>query len=332
MTRRELLYLAAGAAGAMPARSRMGLASTCYMTAWKPKDAREFLDHAIALGAGGIQAALNSVEPTYLRRLRERAERAEMYIEAMAPMPRRGDSTAFARAAAAAREAGALCLRSACLGTRRYETFRTLAEWQEHAAASRTAIDDALRIAEREKMPLAIENHKDWTAAELADIMRAKSSEYLGVCLDTGNNMALLDDPMETVETLAPYAVSTHIKDMGVELYADGFLLAEMPLGEGMLDMRRVIAAIAKARPRTRMTLEMITRDPLRVPCLTDTYWATFPERGGAYLARTLRMVRGQSGRQPLPTPAGLDRAALLRLEEDNVRQCLHYARAQLAL
>ena len=58
--------------------------------------------------------------------------------------------------------------------------------------------------------------------------------------------------------------------------------------------MKQVIATIHKARPETRMTLEMITRDPLKVPCLTDGYWATFPHRGGEYLARTLRLARSQ--------------------------------------
>jgi sugar phosphate isomerase/epimerase len=310
----------------------MGIATTCYMTAWRPKDVLEFLEHAVALGAGGIQAGLSSTEPAYLQKLRQRAEATGMYIEVMGGMPRGDDSSGFERTVAAARQAGARCLRCACLGSRRYEAFQTLAAWQEHVTESKAAIDRALRIVEREKMPLAIENHKDWTVEELAAIMKAKSSQYLGVCLDTGNNIALLDDPMQLIETLAPYAISTHIKDMAVESYADGFLLSEMPLGEGMLDMPRVIAMIRKARPETRMTLEMITRDPLKVPCLTDKYWATFPERGGTYLARTLRMVRLQSGGQRLPTMAGLDRAAQLRLEEDNVRQCLHYARQQLGL
>ena len=328
MTRRDFLY--AAAAGATPlvaaTRSRMGIATTCYMTVWKPKDTLEFLEHAVAVGAGGIQAALSSLEPAYLRKLRDRAVDAGMYIEVMSAMPRRDDTSAFERTVAAAKQVGALCLRCACLGGRRYETFDTLPAWQEHAAASRIAIDRAAGIAEREKLPLAIENHKDWTAEELAAIMKSRSSEYLGVCLDTGNNIALLDDPLAVVETLAPYAISTHIKDMDVREYADGFLLSEIPLGDGMLDIQRVVATIRKARPETRMTLEMITRDPLHVPCLTEKYWKTFPDRGGEFLARTLRMVRSRENQRKLPSLAGLDRAAQLRLEDDNVRRCLQDA------
>ena len=137
---------------------------------------------------------------------------------------------------------------------------------------------------------------------------------------------------MAVVETLAPYAVTTHIKDMAVAPYADGFLLSEMPLGTGMLDMRRIVDTVRRARPETRLTLEMITRDPLKVPCLTDAYWTTFPERNGVYLARTMRMARDAQGRPPLPVLTGLARKEQVRREENNVQLCMTYARERLGL
>jgi hypothetical protein len=77
----------------------------------------------------------------------------------------------------------------------------------------------------------------------------------------------------------------------------------------------------------------MITRDPLKVPCLTDAYWATFPERNGLYLARALRMVHEHETRgRALPIVTGLEREAQLRLEEDNVKKSLTYARERLGL
>jgi len=328
-------FLSAAAAGALTAQTRdkMGIAVTCYMSFGRPKDTLEFLEHAGKLGAGGIQMQLTSREPEYIRKLRARAEQLGMYLEAIASLPAHGDTAAFESMAAAAKEAGALAIRVNCLPGRRYENFTNVADWDKAVSQSRANIDAALRIVEKYQVPLAIENHKDWTAAETAAFMKAKASRWLGVCLDTGNNIALLDNPMDTVELLAPYAVSTHIKDMGVAPYTDGFLLAEMPLGEGMLDMRRIVETVRRARPETRLTLEMITRDPLKVPCLTDAYWATFPSRNGLYLARTLRMARD---RQPkdgaLPMVTGLARETQLQLEEDNVKKSLRYAGEYLSL
>jgi sugar phosphate isomerase/epimerase len=336
MTRRTFV-IAAAAAGATPAlavpSTKMGIAITSYLTVRKPRDTYEFLEYCHSLGAGGIQASLTSMEPEYLKKIRTRAEEWGMYIEVMASLPKKDDNGAFERTVSAAKETGAMLVRAACLGGRRYETFSRLADWQSFITDSRAAITRALAVVEKHRLPLALENHKDWVADEMAALMKDKSSEYLGVCLDTGNNIALLDDPMMVVEKLAPFTLSTHIKDMGVEPYSDGFLLSELPLGEGILDMRKIVSTIHKARPDARMTLEMITRNPLEIPCLTEKYWVTFPERNGWYLAKTLVMVRNASRRiEPLPRIDRLNPAAQLRLEEDNVKQCLHYAREQLGL
>jgi 3-oxoisoapionate decarboxylase len=332
MNRREFLMSSAAAAAPNPPRTAMGVAATCYMTYARPRDTVQFLERCAALGAGGIQCSLFSLEPSAVGRLRDRARELGMYLEVMSGLPKPDDAGAFERTVAAAKEAGALCLRSACLSGRRYETFADLAAWKRFVADSMAAIDRALPIVEKHGMPLALENHKDWTVEEFARILSERKHPLLGVCLDTGNNISLLDDPMEVVETLAPWAISTHIKDMGVELYPDGFLLSEMPFGEGFLDLKKVCDTIRAARPRTRFTLEMITRNPLQIPCLSERYWETFPDRRGRYLARTLRMVRDQKFRQGLPRMDALSKEALLKLEEDNVRACLHYARTTLGL
>lgn len=307
----------------------MGIATTSYMTAAKPKDTLEFLEHCHSLGAAGIQSALNGDLP----KIRARAEELGMYIEAMAPLPKGGDTAAFEKALQDAKAVGALCVRSACLSGRRYETFASFAEWQQFAAQSKASIKAAVPIAEKYKFPIALENHKDWTADEMLVLMKTYSSDYLGMCLDFGNNVSLLDNPMAVVETLAPYAVSTHVKDMGVETYPDGFLLSEVALGEGYLDLAGMVSRVRAARPNTRFTLEMITRNPLKVPCLTEKYWATFPDRNGSYLARTLKVVQKEGVRlQALPRIDMLNHEGQLRLEEENIKACLNHAREKLDL
>ena len=93
-----------------------------------------------------------------------------------------------------------------------------------------------------------------------------------------------------------------------------------------------MVESIRKARPRVRLDLEMITRDPLKVPCLMDRYWLTFPEISGVYLARTLRLVHDHPPAEPLPQVSGLEQATRRWQEEDNVKQCLAYAREKLGL
>jgi hypothetical protein len=138
---------------------------------------------------------------------------------------------------------------------------------------------------------------------------------------------------MEAIETLAPYTLATHFATMALEPYADGFRMSEVPLGEGIVDLKRAMAAIQRSHPKTRFTLEMITRNPLDVPCLTDKYWATFPDRSGKRLADTLRLVRDAAARlQHLPRVDAESPQGLVQLEEENIKQCLHYARTQMGL
>jgi sugar phosphate isomerase/epimerase len=319
------------AAGAT-ARTTMGVVAYSFPTNPVSKKALEFLEFCASLGAGGAQIRLESLETDYVRKVRRRAEDLGMFFEAVVGLPEINAPERFEREVEAAREAGAVCLRTACLSGRRYETFQTLEEWEDFAAQSKRRLRLAVPIVEKKRVPLGLENHKDWTAEEFFALVKEYEIEYFGVCLDTGNNIAMLDDPMEFARTFAPYAVTTHIKDMGVEDHPEGFLLSEVPLGTGALVLTRIIELVRKSRPRANFNLEMITRDPLKIPCLTDAYWTTFPDRGGRYLARTLRWVRENRSRDGLPRVSGLDSASRLRVEEVNVRESLAFARERLGL
>ena len=134
MTRRSFLTTAAAPFLAAP-RTQMGIATTSYMTVRRPRDTYEFLEYCHSLGAGGIQASLASLDPAYLKKLRSRAEQLGMYVEVMGPLPR-GDGAQFEAVVKAGKEVGALCLRAACLGGRRYETFATAEDWKKFVAES----------------------------------------------------------------------------------------------------------------------------------------------------------------------------------------------------
>jgi sugar phosphate isomerase/epimerase len=349
MTRRNFLYSVAVplAAGALPRAakaalplSKLGIASTSFVAAFQMRPAAgdtagaatrrttaDFLEQCHSLGAGGIQAQINGDLP----KLRARAEQLGMYVEGMISLPKTSDTSAFERTLQDAKAAGATVLRCAALSGRRYESFTDLSGWKNFVDVTQGALKHVVPILERNRMRLALENHKDWTVEDYLGLMKTYSSEYLGACLDFGNNISLLDDPMEVVRSLAPYTMAAHIKDMGVAPYEDGFLLSEVPLGEGLLDLLGIIKTVRRARPNVRFSLEMMTRDPLKVPCLTEKYWTVFPGRGGEYLARTLKLVQKYSStHKPLPMVSQLSKEDRNRVEEENVKACLRYSREHL--
>jgi sugar phosphate isomerase/epimerase len=177
---------------------------------------------------------------------------------------------------------------------------------------------------------LAVENHKDWKAAELAQLIQSLGSEWVGVTLDFGNNVSLLEEPMEVIRTLAPFAFSTHVKDMGVKAYSNGFLLSEVPLGAGIVDLKEAVTLCQKYNPSMTFSLEMITRDPLLIPCLDESYWTTFENPSAQDLAKILRLVRDEAYLDALPGVKNLSAEEKLAFEEENVLKCLAYSKSQL--
>lgn len=346
MTRREFLaslavapLMTAGAATAnVVRRTTMGLAADSFQSIRFSSPHRilevdRLMELAAKLGAAGAQGGMTSIDFDWARRTRRMKEELDMYLEIQTFLPRDGESSAvFEHAVRVAKEAGAGSLRVVCLLGRRYEMFDTLAAWKAAVAVFHKQIATALPIVEKHRMPLGIENHKDWRTEPMVRLLQQYSSEYLGVTLDTNNNLSLLDDPMETIEALAPYTVNVHLKDTAVAEYQNGFLLSEVPLGDGFLDMQRVVATIRRARPAVRFSLEMITRDPLEIPCLTDKYWSTFDDLNGVHLARTLSQVRANKPRMPLPRITGLTPDGRLTLEMQMVERCILYARDRLGL
>jgi sugar phosphate isomerase/epimerase len=292
-----------------------------------------FLDYCRELGAGGMQTNLSSLDRQAQRSLRKKAEEYGMYIEASIGLPKDDeDVSRFEDEVRAAKTAGARIVRSVMLSGRRYETFDTREAFVEFAKEAWKMLTRAEPLIRKHAMRLALENHKDWRIEEMTAMLERIGTPFVGVCIDTGNNIALLDDPMALVEALAPHAYSVHLKDMAMEEYEDGFLLSEVPLGEGYLDLPKIVETLRKEKPNLDFSLEMITRDPLKVPCLTEKYWATPDHVPGRDVARTLDAVRKTKRDKPLPQVSQLTIEERVKIEDDNVRKCLAYAGEHLAL
>lgn len=351
MTRRQFFETAAIPAAAalldQSARAatpeyKMGIATTSFSGNFAPgaggrgrgagprpaADTMPFLEKCHALGAAGIQSALGGD----MAQLRAKAEEYGMWIQGMAQVPRNGDMAGLEQALSNARACGAPLVRSGMLSGRRYETFPTLDAWNDWVKTSQAALKLAVPLAEKYKVILAIENHKDWTTEQYLEIFRTYQSEYLGANYDFGNNLSFMENPMEMAEVVAPYVKSAHLKDIAVRRYPEGFLMSEIPLGKGMLDIPRIMNTLLRGNPNLKFSLEMMTRDPLKVPCLTDHYWIVFPGGKAIDLARTIRLVESHQSPEALPTVDNLSRPERERLETENVEACLRYGKEHLNL
>ena len=140
----------------------------------------------------------------------------------------------------------------------------------------------------------------------------------------------------ETYRLLAPVTFYVSFKDMAVAPYEDGFLLSEVALGEGMLDIPGMVKGLQQRDPNMIFALEMITRDPLKIPVFTKKYWATFDDSysplPGRDLARMLEIVRTTPPKTPLTKTTGLSAPDALKLEDEMINRSIAWARKNLSL
>ena len=192
---------------------------------------------------------------------------------------------------------------------------------------------------------IAVENHGgvDLLARELRDLVEAAGPETVGVCLDTGNPAYAAEDPLLTTEILAPYVVTSHVRDTLVWATPDGAQAQWVPLGAGSVDLPGILAILAERAPQAPINLEIITGTrPQAMPYLApgSDFWARFPDMPARDLARFLALAaRGGPGPfdQLLLTPGtwvptGERAAALVDQQRAHFEQSVRHAREVLGI
>ncbi len=111
---------------------------------------------------------------------------------------------------------------------------------------------------------LAMENHIDLTADEMVEVVGGIGSPWLGVCLDTGNNLRMHEDPVAVAAKLAPFTRATHVKDIGVRRGdpKDFAFWPSVPLGKGLVDLPRILGLLRGAGYRGLLAIEVDYLDP----------------------------------------------------------------------
>lgn len=348
MHRRNLLFMLGTLgttrsllAAAEANKARIGLCAFSCHQQWKAvgdkhpgvkfTDALSYYRYARSLGSEGVQVSLKAKDAALAKQLRAAVESDGGYYEGEVRLPKaEADVDAFERDVKLVREAGATVARAVFTGGRRYEIFKSMDEFRAFHAQAEKSLALAEPVLRKHKLKVAMENHKDHTADELAGMMTRLSNEWIGVLVDTGNNIALLDAPYEAIEKLAPFVMSVHFKDMAVQTADDGFLLSEVPVGTGALDMPRIVSTLCKANPSLVLNLEMGTRDPLHVPCLTDAFYVTMPERKGERRDAAMNWVKANPPKQPPPMVSGKAVDQVLAEEEANNRSSLGWMHAHV--
>lgn len=128
---------------------------------------------------------------------------------------------------------------------------------------------DAVKEAERQGIRLAIENHQDFTLAELETLIENVDSPFLGLTFDSGNCLRILDDPIKGLERIGDKVYATHIKDIRLQkgMPADMWqFFACVPAGQGVVDLARIIEILNQVGYRGSLTVEQFNLARENIP------------------------------------------------------------------
>jgi sugar phosphate isomerase/epimerase len=188
---------------------------------------------------------------------------------------------------------------------------------------------------------LAIENHAgDLQGWELKRLIEGAGPEYVGACIDSGNPLWVAEDPLVTLEHLAPYVVTSHVRDSAVWPHPRGAAVQWVAMGDGTVGIESWVKRYQALCPGAPLSLEIITGGTPRVlNYLEDAYWAAYPEARAAEFARFERLVRrGQPFAGTVVTVAGGDevppeyRAAQVAQQRYDLERSVRYCREVLGI
>jgi len=154
---------------------------------------------------------------------------------------------------------------------------------------------------------IAVENHAgDMQADEVVTLIEeAGGTSYMGANLDAGNASWTLEDPLENLEIMGPYAVTTSLRDSAIWTSENGTTVQWTAMGKGNVDWVKYFDRFKELCPNVPVHIETISGFNREIPFLTDEFMALFPDMKASKLARYLKWARQGTPREPWKAPVG---------------------------
>jgi hypothetical protein len=140
---------------------------------------------------------------------------------------------------------------------------------------------------------LAWENHGgDVQAREMKMAIEAIGRDVIGVCLDSGNPVWMLEDPNMTLEMLIPYAETCHVRDSAIWKVPEGIAVRWVNMGEGNVDIDGWIRKFIKAKPGLPIIFENLVSGAPRIHKVYDErFWDSWRQMPAWEFSRFLAVA-----------------------------------------
>jgi 3-oxoisoapionate decarboxylase len=149
---------------------------------------------------------------------------------------------------------------------------------------------------------MAIENHSgDLQGRELAPIIEEAGKDWVGVVYDSGNPIWTIEDPLVALEHLAPYILTSHLRDSYVWLTEQGVAARWVVYGEGNTGAAAVVKRLRELCPQASVLLETITVRHNDLPVKDPAFWKHYQDVPAHEFMRFYALAEKGEPQPPLP-------------------------------
>jgi sugar phosphate isomerase/epimerase len=288
-------------------------------------DAFQYLDFCAKWKAQVVHFSeirfIGSLEPGHLAKVRARAEQhgieLELGMRSICPTSKAFDpaqGTAeeqLLRMLAAGKAAGSKIIR-AFLGTMADRSGGAIDRHIENTVKVLRGVRSRFIDA---GIKVAIENHAgDMQGRELKTLIEAAGKDFVGACLDSGNPVWAIEDPHLTLDTLAPYVLTSHVRDSAVWRTPEGIAVRWTRMGEGNVNITDWATKFAERCPGKALSLEIIVTGPRTHAIYDPKFWDGYRNTPAWEFSRFLTLA--EKGKPSPYTPPSKEQAAARELED----------------
>ncbi len=304
-------------------------------------NASQLIDYAVSLKTDSLFItdldAFESFEEAYLKKLRKKAADGGLQIQvgtwSICPT-----SKAFRNNRGTAEEHLALGIRVAkALGSPVIRVILGKGDDRETDGGIEARIADTVKVCKACRtqavdagVKIAVENHAgDMQSWELVTLIEAAGKDFVGANIDSGNAVWTMEDPLENLETLAPYVVTTSLRDSAVWESENGATVQWTAMGEGNVDLKTYFKRFAELCPGVPVHIETISGFNREIPFLKDDFWKVWPRAKAKDFAKFLALAKKGKPREPhkSPTPE-----AEQEYQKGEIERSIKYCKSVLGL
>jgi hypothetical protein len=205
---------------------------------------------------------------------------------------------------------------------------RHAVDWPAIVAGVRARLAHIAPRAAAAGVSIAIENHQDFTSAELMAFCE-EAGDAVGITLDTGNSFPVAEAPLDFARTVAPRVRHVHLKDYRVQFTDEGYRLVRCAIGDGAVPFAELVEILGRD---LTASLEPGALAARHIRLFTDAWWRGYPPVDARQLAAALRAAQvnrlGDDEDFRTPWERGVTGDELVRYERDMMRRSAANMRA----